>query len=169
MRIYLIGFPGSGKTFVGRRLAANLGCRFLDLDELIEESEGSSIPQIFEKKGEVYFRKSEQKALNTTKSLETTIISCGGGTPCFFDNISVMKNAGTVIFLETPVPILMKRLAKEIGKRPLLKNENDLKNYIKNTLETRLPFYEQADLIFHQNEESDQYEELARYLKRFRK
>ena len=123
---------------------------FIDLDELIETSEQKSIPEIFASIGEDGFRKLEQTYLHKTVNYTNTIISCGGGTPCFFDNITWMKTHGKVIYLKVSQEILFERLSKEKKQRPLINSlsDDELKQFISHTLDIRAPYYEQADEIW---------------------
>ena len=167
MRIYLLGFMGSGKSFSGKRLAEKFGMSFIDLDDYIKEKEGRTIREIFEKEGEDYFRKIEKECLHEMGERELTIISTGGGTPCFFDNIKWMNENGVTVFLETSVEILSNRLFDEMQKRPLLKgfSKEELKNFIEKKLEERNPFYHQTQILYKQNEEGqDVAGELREYL-----
>lgn len=152
MRIYLIGFMGSGKTHTGRQLADKMDFLFLDLDLVIEAEAGMGIPQIFEEMGEDRFRQLEQQALHFTAELEDVVVSTGGGAPCYFDNIEWMNQQGTCVFLDTPVEILAKRLLPERAHRPLLQpyNEATLPAFIQSKLEERMYFYQQAGIIFPQ-------------------
>lgn len=152
MRIFLIGFMGSGKSHTGRRLAAALGYLFQDLDDWIAKQAQRSIPQIFEQDGELGFRKIEQAALHDMAAFEQVVVACGGGTPCFFDNMSWMNQNGTTVFLQTPVEILLKRLQKGKHQRPLLKDktEDALLDFIQQKLNERLPYYEKASIIQEQ-------------------
>lgn len=166
MRIFLLGFMGSGKSYSGKRLAEKFGMSFIDLDDYIEEKEGRTIREIFEKEGEGYFRKVEKECLYEMGEKEMTIISTGGGTPCFFDNIKWMNENGVTVFLETSVEVLSNRLFDEMQKRPLLKNfsKEELKNFIEKKLEERNPFYHQTQILYHQKEEGqDVADELRKY------
>jgi shikimate kinase len=150
MRIFLIGFMGSGKTHWGKQLASRLQLSFFDLDEVIVQSEQQNIPEIFSSKGEEYFRGKEKELLEKLVDENTNmVVSCGGGTPCFFNNIEFMKKYGTVVWLNTHVDVLLERLMKERNERPLLKDINDeeLRNYILRKLNERRMYYEQADVI----------------------
>ena len=153
MRIYLIGFMGSGKTHWGKLLSRRTGVPFYDLDEEIVKMEQQSIQQIFHEKGEEYFRVKERDLLeavsNDHKSL---ILSCGGGTPCFFNNIDFMKQQGTIIWLNTSVDTLVQRLLKEKHHRPVIKNVSDaeLRSFIIKKLQDRKLYYEQADIMLHE-------------------
>ena len=145
-RIYLIGFMGSGKSHIGQLLSSAMGLYYIDLDKEIEKKD-MSISEIFNQKGENYFRKLEREALLETIALEKTIIACGGGTPCFFDNMEWMNRNGITIFLNPAIEILMERLINEREKRPLLlnKNDHDVHTYIIELLKTRMQFYQKAD------------------------
>jgi shikimate kinase len=145
-RIYLIGFMGSGKSHIGQLLSSAMGLHYIDLDKEIEKKD-MSISEIFNQKGENYFRKLEREALLETIALEKTIIACGGGTPCFFDNMEWMNRNGITIFLNPAIEILMERLINEREKRPLLlkKSDNEIHTYIIELLKTRMQFYQKAD------------------------
>ena len=126
--IVLVGFMGSGKTTIGKLLAKSLGFRFIDTDEEIEKAEGISIAQIFEKKGEGYFRELESNFI-TNFSLSKCIIATGGGMPCHEDNMLKLKVLGTVLFINTPYDSIIERIKLNQDSRPLLKlrlrNEKD--------------------------------------------
>lgn len=153
MRIYLIGFMGSGKTYTGRRLAEQLGFPFLDLDLLIEEVAGMDIPAIFREFGESHFRKLERQALRGTAGRKAAVVSTGGGVPCFFDNMDWMNRHGLTIYLDTSPSILARRLLPERAHRPLLQpyDEHSLPAFIQSKLAERTYFYEQARLIYRQD------------------
>ncbi|MBO9632095.1 MAG: shikimate kinase [Chitinophagaceae bacterium] len=150
MRIFLIGFMGAGKTHWGKQVANRMGLPFYDLDELIVAQEGRSIADIFTENGEEYFRLAEKQTLEELVEKEDSmIISCGGGTPCFFNNIDFMKRYGIVVWLNTHVEVILQRLMKERMHRPLLKDiqDGDLRNHIIRKLNERRMYYEQADVI----------------------
>jgi shikimate kinase len=150
MRIFLIGFMGSGKTHWGKQLSQRLQLSFFDLDEVIVQSEQLSIPDIFATKGEEHFRNKEKEMLEKLVDENTSmVVSCGGGTPCFFNNIEFMKKYGTVVWLNTAVNVLLGRLMKERNLRPLLKDisDEDLRNYVMRKLNERRMYYEQADVV----------------------
>jgi shikimate kinase len=145
--IYLIGMPGSGKTTLGRQLAAQLKKDFVDLDVYIEEKEGMSIPDIFKLQGEDYFRLLEQQAVKDSIEWENIIVATGGGAPCFFDNIELINNHGTSVFIDVSPEELLKRVYnKGQDKRPLLSNlrEDDLFLSIKDKLDFRKKYYTKA-------------------------
>jgi len=165
MKIFLIGFMGSGKTHWGKLLSAKLQLPFRDLDSLIVDKEQQSIADVFSEKGEEYFRYQEKEALEELVNREESfILSCGGGTPCFFNNIEFMKKSGRVVWLNTSVDVLKNRLLKERMSRPLIReiNDEELKRYIIRKLSERKMYYEQADIMV--NEESITLEELIRFL-----
>jgi shikimate kinase len=150
MRIFLIGFMGAGKTHWGKQVANRMGLPFYDLDELVVAQEGKSIADIFSENGEEYFRMCEKQMLEELVEKEDSmIISCGGGTPCFFNNIDFMKRYGIVVWLNTQVEVILQRLMKERMHRPLLKDikDEDLRNHIIRKLNERRMYYEQADVI----------------------
>ncbi|MFW5657975.1 MAG: shikimate kinase [Bacteroidota bacterium] len=149
MRIFLVGFMGSGKTTIGRQLARLLDYRFIDMDDLIVKNEEMDIPAIFEKKGESYFRGKEQNLLHELKHLKNVVISTGGGVPCYFDNMKVIKESGISVYIKLPAGAIVQRLQNSAGKRPLVDNRNkkDLTDYVKRKLVEREPFYLQADYI----------------------
>lgn len=168
MQIYLIGFMGSGKSFTGYRLAQHLNRQFLDLDHCIENKAGQTVRSLFEEKGEVYFRELEQRTLHATAAEPPSVISCGGGTPCFFDNMDWMNEHGLTIYLKTPEAILFDRLKRGRELRPLIRSKNDteLRAYISRTLASRTAYYEQASIIFHKETgQEDAAAELAHQFK----
>ena len=145
-RIFLLGYMGAGKTTLGRALATTLGLQFIDLDCYIEERFRKTISQIFAEKGEEEFRNIERRMLHEVGEFEDVIISTGGGTPCFFDNVEYMNAQGTTVFLDVPVERLFIRLSIARHKRPLIKEKNDgqLREFIAEQLEKRLPHYSKA-------------------------
>ena len=165
MKIFLIGFMGSGKTHWGKLLSSKLQLPFRDLDSLIVEKEQRSVSEIFAAEGEEYFRYKEMEMLEDLVGREENfILSCGGGTPCFFNNIEFMKKSGKVVWLNTSVEVLKERLLKERMSRPLIREVSDeeLKRFIIRKLSERKMYYEQADVMV--NEESITLEELIRVL-----
>jgi shikimate kinase len=150
MRIYLIGFMGSGKTHWGRLLSEKLSLPFFDLDEQVTTHAGKSIVEIFDNEGEEHFRVMEKEVLHIiTESHESFIMACGGGSPCYFNNIEYMNNAGTTVWINTSLDVLYDRLVKEKKVRPLIKELSDeqLKNFIGKKFADRRIYYEQADVI----------------------
>ncbi len=153
MRIFLIGFMGSGKTHWGKILSRQINLPYFDLDEVIVASEKKSVQQIFHDNGEEYFRIKEQEVLEAlAEDHNDVIISTGGGTPCFFNNIDFMKQQGKVVWLNTAIDILVERLLKQKHSRPLIKNISDaeLKSFIVKKLQDRKMYYEQAHVMLHE-------------------
>ncbi|MES2701636.1 MAG: shikimate kinase [Bacteroidota bacterium] len=149
--IFITGMPGAGKTWWGRRLAAHYHLPFTDLDDYVAQREQASIPALFAQYGEAGFREREAAALveliATTST--TTIIACGGGTPCHGANLQLMKQAGTVIYLQVTIPTLLANLEQDTTQRPLLKNRGDLSKYLQTLLQKRTPYYAKAHHILH--------------------
>ena len=146
--IYIIGFMGSGKTTAGKKLASLLGWSFIDLDKRIEEYAGKTIPEIFSQSGEDYFRIIETQLLRNLKMCTKTVISTGGGTPCYIDNMDYMIETGLTIYLKLTPAELKSRLSQSKGKRPLIKDldQNELTTFIKEKLAVREKWYERSDI-----------------------
>ena len=124
-KVFLIGFMGCGKTTFGRKLAKQLEWDFIDLDDYIEAEQKSSIQEIFSDKGESYFRGLESNALEEASKWDKTVISTGGGTPCFNNNISFINNIGLSIYIKLSPEVLKSRLEGGKSKRPLIANLSD--------------------------------------------
>jgi shikimate kinase len=145
-RIILIGFMGSGKTTLGRALAKDLGIEFIDLDNYIELRRCKSINNIFAEMGEEGFRTIERNLLHEVCEFENVIISAGGGTPCFFDNIDYMNQQGETFFLKAEPDVIQAHLMMGKTQRPLIqgKSPEELNAFIKKSLKEREPFYAKA-------------------------
>ena len=145
-RVILIGYMGSGKTTVGRALSKETGMMFYDLDWYIESRMRKTVAQIFAEKGEEGFRKIEYNMLHEVAEFENVIISCGGGTPCFFDNMDYLNQQGDVVYLKCEPETLYKHLLMGKVERPLIKGKSpeELIAYITNHLAEREPFYSRA-------------------------
>lgn len=155
MKIFFIGFMGCGKTYWGRALSKKLQIPFFDLDEKIEEHEEKPISQIFAEDGEEYFRLLEKDVLHLiTESHDMFIMACGGGTPCYYNNIDYLKKSGTVVWINCSVDCLHKRLTAEKDKRPLIKDLTDsqLRTFIQKKYANRKIFYERASIILNEEE-----------------
>ena len=148
-RIILIGYMGAGKTTIGRALAKELGLDFYDLDWYIENRRRKKIPQIFEELGEEGFRKIEHNMLHEVAEFEDVVISCGGGTPCFFDNIDYMNQQAQVVYLHCTPEVLHGHLLMGRIERPLIKGKSpdELIIFIKEQLSAREPYYKKAQYI----------------------
>jgi len=146
MLIYLIGFMGSGKTTAGKKLATQLGYEFVDLDLLIEEKYKITIPDIFDRFDEKAFRIIEHESLKETISFQDTIISTGGGTPCFYNNMEIINTNGISVYLKLHPKSIQKRLLESKKKRPLILNKSDdeLYEFIQIKLNERELFYQKA-------------------------
>lgn len=148
-RVYLIGYMGCGKTTIGKRLAKTLGWDVIDMDSRIENRYRKSIPDIFASEGEESFRKKERFILEELSALENVVISTGGGAPCFYDNIDVMNSSGLCVYIRMTPEALADRLKHAKANRPLLKDktEDELIDFIRQQLEKRRAFYEQAQFV----------------------
>ncbi|MBO4905482.1 MAG: shikimate kinase [Bacteroidaceae bacterium] len=146
VRIILVGFMGSGKTTVGKALAASLGVPFYDLDWYITERYHRTVKQIFDERGEEGFRDLEQRMLHEVAEFENIVLSCGGGTPCFFDNMDYMNSLADTVYLKAEPEVLAMHLRMGKGVRPLIlgKTPEELDAYIREALVEREPFYSKA-------------------------
>lgn len=162
MKIVLLGYMASGKSLIGRELAKVLKMDYLDLDDFIEKNEGKSIDKIFMEKGEIFFRKIENSYLQALMSSKNNLVlSLGGGTPCFTNNLELLKNNKeiTTFFLNVPVSELAKRLMSDKENRPLVKyvsNETDMLEFVGKHLFERLPFYNQAHFKMDANKPKEE-------------
>lgn len=148
-KIYLVGFMGCGKTTAGQKLAAELNCKFTDLDKLIEKKLNKPIPLIFSEMGEDHFRKVESEMLRSLNKSEFEVVSVGGGAPCFSGNMDYMKSTGIVIYLRMNASQLKDRLEGTQGKRPLLKGLTGkmLLHFIEEKLAEREKYYMLSTII----------------------
>ena len=142
MKIYLIGFMGSGKTTVGRELAARIDAPFFDLDELIEAAEGATVKEIFERFGEAYFRKRERDLLRSTRNLGLAVIATGGGTFTFEENIHFIQSEGLSVYLSAPYALLRARAGVKASERPLFRDDLATHELYAN----RIRYYRMADV-----------------------
>lgn len=138
MRIFLIGYMGSGKSTLGKKLASKLGYKFIDMDSCIEQQHGAAITDIFRDKGEEFFRMAEREFIRSFVE-DDVVVSTGGGTPCFYDNMDVINNLGISVYLRVPPPVLASRLIVANSSRPLIANKNvdDLELFIKENINKR--------------------------------
>ena len=146
-RIILMGYMGSGKTTVGRALAKDLNMPFYDLDWYIETRMRRTIKQIFDEKGEDGFRRIEHNMLHEVAEFENVVISCGGGTPCFYDNIDYMNSQAQVVYLKASPEVLYEHLQMGRRVRPLLlgKSPDEVRTFIVEQLAKREEFYSKAN------------------------
>lgn len=145
-RIIIVGYMGSGKTTVGKALSKDMGIPFYDLDWYIESRMRKTVAQIFAESGEEGFRKIEYNMLHEVAEFENVIISCGGGTPCFFDNMDYMNGQGETVYLKASPEVLYGHLKMGKTERPLLKNKTpeEMQVFIAEQLEKREPYYSKA-------------------------
>ena len=145
-RIILVGYMGSGKTTVGKALSKETGMMFYDLDWYIESRMHKTVAQIFAERGEEGFRKIEYNMLHEVAEFEDVIISCGGGTPCFYDNIDYLNGQGDVCYLKATPEVLYKHLLMGKVERPLIKGKSpeELINFITEQVGKREEFYTKA-------------------------
>jgi len=145
-RIILIGYMGAGKTTIGKALSKELDMMFYDLDWYIETRMHRTVAQIFAEKGEEGFRKIEHNMLHEVAEFENVIISCGGGTPCFFDNMDYLNEQGETIYLKARPEVLCSHLRMGKVERPLIKGKSpeELQQFIVEQLEKREPYYSKA-------------------------
>ena len=153
MKIVLLGYMASGKSTVGKILANQLNCDFIDLDEEITRQLGMDIPTIFSKKGEIFFRKKETEVLTVLlKNDKPTVIALGGGTPCYGNNMDIINTTTPHSFyLKLPISVIVSRLAAEKAKRPLVAQitDGDLPEFVGKHLFERTPFYTQSRHTIH--------------------
>ena len=150
VRIFLTGYMGAGKTTLGKAFARELGLSFIDLDWYLEERFHQTISQLFAERGEDGFRRLEQKMLHEVGDFENVVISTGGGTPCFFDNMDYMNAQGQTVFLDVDEETLFRRLRVATAQRPILRGKSDaeLRAFISEALARRMPYYEKARYRF---------------------
>jgi len=147
--IVLVGFMGSGKSTIGKVLAEQLGVDFIDADEVIVKQEGMSISALFETKGEDYFRQKEREFVVNLKNVQPSVIAVGGGLPCYENNLELLKESGTVFYLNVSVMTLVKRLQVEKSNRPLIAKleDKEFSNFVFDRLIERTAFYRKAHHI----------------------
>ncbi len=155
MKIVLLGYMGSGKTSIGKRLARDLKLEFIDLDQAIEEAVGTSVPEIFSGKGELFFRKKEMEVLEEVlKTRKNIVLALGGGTPCYGNNMQLIKQSTPYSFyLKLSIGNLVQRLASKKAQRPLVTDiaDNELPEFIGKHLFERGPFYAMANFTIDCN------------------
>jgi len=155
MKIVLLGYMASGKSVIGRILAENMGLQFIDLDAYIEEKENKSISEIFKQNGEIYFRIKESEYLKALLDLkESAIISLGGGTPCYGNNMKLIEENSKSFYLNASISTIFNRLQHETSQRPLVATigADNLQEYIAKHLFERNPYYEKATYTISVND-----------------
>ena len=169
IRIFLTGYMGAGKTTLGKAFARELNVPFIDLDWYIEERFHKSIRELFIERGEASFRELERNMLHEVAEFEDVIISTGGGTPCFFDNMEYMNEHGYTVFLDVHPDILFRRLCLATQQRPILqgKTNEELHAFIEETLAKRASFYMQAHYRFD-GDHLESYRQIAEAVQQLR-
>jgi len=151
MNVFLLGFMGSGKTTIGKLLAKELDLKFIDMDAHLESLEKAPIANVFKQKGEAYFRLLEHQWLEDFDG-DNHLISAGGGTPCFENNLDLMQAKDITVYLTLPIKMITQRLFQMKNTRPIIEpykhDKNQLLAFLTEKLDEREPFYVQADLIF---------------------
>lgn len=156
MTIYLIGFMGAGKTTLGKASAEILGWEFIDVDQVIEQEAGMSVREIFVKEGETHFRKLETEALISVATGQSgnRIVATGGGAPCHGENMTLLNQLGTTIYLNPTVETLTLRLRHQKAERPMIMKipDDQLSDHISGLLQKREPYYRQAMITLHDDQ-----------------
>ncbi len=149
MKYYLVGYMYSGKSTFGRRMAAEKGLEFLDLDRAFEQRYHYTVPRFFETFGEEAFRRLETQMLHSTADLDNIVIACGGGTPCHSGNMDFILAHGTAIYLQMPVAALVARALRSRNPRPKLHGlpEEEMRARIAEGLKEREPIYLRAPIV----------------------
>jgi shikimate kinase len=164
--VFICGMPGSGKSTIGKKLASRLGAGFVDLDELIEKETGKSSADWLIQQGEKVFRAIETDMLVNIDFTNFVVVSCGGGTPCFNNNLSWMLSKGRVVYLDLPIGMLLQRLMKaDAESRPLLAGTLSFES-LTELYEKRKQWYEQIAFVFKPHE--SKLEDLESLLKDMR-
>ena len=168
-RIIIIGYMGAGKTTVGKTLAQELNLPFYDLDWYIESRMRKTVKEIFDERGEEGFRLIEHNLLHEVAEFEDVIISCGGGAPCFYDNIDYMNQQGDTVYLKATPEVLYGHLKMGKSVRPLLQNKTseEVKVFINEQLQVRDPFYSKAKYTLDVNL-MDNYEKIKIFVTKLR-
>ena len=150
-RIFLVGYMGAGKTTLGKVLARRMNLSYIDTDQFIENRYHKKVGDIFASEGEKQFRNIEYRILREISEIENVIISTGGGLPCFNDNMALMNRTGTTVYLDVPAEELAARLNASKTIRPVLQSRSgeELIDFIRENLNKRKPFYEQAVIRFN--------------------
>ena len=148
--VFLVGYMGVGKTTIGKLLSAEMDLQFIDLDKYIESRYRKTIKELFNKKGENGFRKIEREMLHEVATFQNVLISTGGGTPCFYDNMIYMNKMGVTVYVKASVDQLVSRLLASKNTRPLIqsKSPHELKEFVTQHLQQRQEYYSQANIIY---------------------
>lgn len=168
-RIIIVGYMGAGKTTVGKALAKELGMQFYDLDWYIEGRMRKTVPQLFAERGEDGFREIERRLLHEAAEFEDVVLSCGGGTPCFFDNMEYMNLQGDTVYLKASPEVLCAHLKMGKTRRPLLegKDKDELLAFVTEQLARREDYYTKAKHVLNVDL-LDNYEKIKVSVERLR-
>ncbi len=168
-RIIIIGYMGAGKTTVGKALSKQLNMPFYDLDWYIESRMRKTVKEIFDERGEEGFRIIEHNLLHEVAEFEDVIISCGGGVPCFYDNMEYMNQQGETVYLKATPEVLYGHLKMGKSVRPLLENktQEEVKDFIYEQLKIREPYYNKAKYILDVNL-MDDYDKIRIFVTKLR-
>ncbi len=168
-RIIIVGYMGAGKTTVGKALAKELGMQFYDLDWYIEGRMRKTVPQLFAERGEDGFREIERRLLHEAAEFEDVVLSCGGGTPCFFDNMKYMNSQGDTVYLKASPEVLCAHLKMGKTRRPLLegKDKDELLAFVTEQLARREDYYTKAKHVLNVDL-LDNYEKIKVSVERLR-
>lgn len=149
--IFLIGFPASGKSTLGRELALKLGLKFVDLDTLVERRSGLTVGELFARDGEQSFRAIERACLADVLD-SGAVVATGGGAPCHADNMELMNRAGVTVWLTAPAEVLIERLQRPEYKQPrpavATLSDDEIDAYVRRTIVERTPYYSKAQIRF---------------------
>ena len=150
MRVFLVGYMGVGKTTYGKKLASRYGLNFIDLDGYISSRENVKVADIIKTQGEEVFRLLEKKYLKEVVKLDDVLVSTGGGTVCFFDNMTLINESGVSVYLKLDEKSLAKRLFNGMESRPILKGKTveELAEFISEHISSRTPYYNRAHIEF---------------------
>lgn len=167
--VFLIGYMGCGKSTLGRIASSMSGRSFIDLDSYIEGRFHATVKEIFAERGEDGFRQLERSMLREVGQFEDVIVACGGGTPCFYDNMEWMNDHGVTVYLDTSVGKLFERLKRGRHKRPLIadKSDDELRDFITEALAGRMVHYSKAKVVFKSDlldSESEKTDTARRFL-----
>lgn len=157
---FIVGFMACGKTTFGRALARRLNRQFIDLDFYIEQRFRKSIREIFAEKGEAEFRRMEREMLREVGEFDNVVVACGGGTPCFSDNMDYMSQRGLTVWLEASEERIVERLMANNSRRPLMagKNQSELQEAVHAGLAARFPHYSRATVRFSGEQLEDRHQ-----------
>lgn len=149
-RVFLIGYMGVGKTTIGKLLSKELDVQFFDLDVYIENRYRKTIQEIFAEKGETKFRCIEREMLREVATFQNVLISTGGGTPCFYDNMDLMNRQGVTVYIKASVQQLVARLLASKNVRPIIQNKSahELYSFVTTHLAEREEYYSKAQLTY---------------------